>query len=65
MYLVDRGAAKLIKQEEFNGTSLAQMLNSLFISDKVVQSMSKAAKDAAHAEATITVANVCQGLVRL
>ena len=64
MYLVERGAAKLIKQNEFNGTSLAQMLNSLFISDKVVQSMSKAAKDAAHAEATLTVASVCQGVVR-
>mgnify|MGYP000200146840 CR=1 FL=1 len=64
MYLVERGAAKLIKQQEFNGTSLAQTLNSLFISDKVVQSMSKAAKDAAHAEATNTVASICKGLVR-
>jgi len=60
MYLVSRGAAKLIKQNEFNGTTLAQMLNSLFISDSVVQSMSKAAHDAAHADATIKVANTCQ-----
>jgi len=60
MYLVSRGAAKLIKQNEFNGTTLAQMLNSLFISDSVVQSMSKAAHDAAHADATIKVAKTCQ-----
>lgn len=63
MYLVERNAAKLIAQQEFNGTSLAQMLNSLFISDKVVQSMAKAAHDAAHADATIRVAQSCMELV--
>lgn len=64
MYLVSRGAAKLLPQKEFNGTTLAQMLNSLFISDKVVQSMSKAAHDAAHADATIRVAQTCVGVVQ-
>jgi UDP-N-acetylglucosamine--N-acetylmuramyl-(pentapeptide) pyrophosphoryl-undecaprenol N-acetylglucosamine transferase len=64
MYLVERGAAKLIAQKEFNGTTLAQMLNSLFISDKVVQSMSKAAHDAAHADATKRVAKICVNEVR-
>jgi len=59
MYLVDCGAAKLIAQKEFNGTTLGQMLNSLFISDKVVQQMSKAAHNAAHADATKRVAAVC------
>jgi len=63
MYLVERNAAKLIAQKEFNGTSLGQTLNSLFISDKVVQSMSKAAQDAAHADATIHVAKTCMELV--
>lgn len=63
MYLVSRGAAKLIPQKEFNGTTLAQMLNSLFISDKVVQSMAKAAQDAAHADATMRVAQICAELV--
>ena len=63
MYLVSRGAAKLLPQKEFNGTTLAQMLNSLFISDSVVQSMVKAAHDAAHADATNRVANTCAGLV--
>lgn len=64
MYLVERGAAKLIAQSEFNGTSLAQTLNSLFISDKVVQSMSKAAHDAAHQDATTIVAKTCVELVQ-
>ncbi len=64
MYLVARGAAKLIPQQEFNGTTLAQMLNSFFISDKVLQSMSKAAQDAAHADATIKVANTCVELAQ-
>ena len=64
MYLVDRGAAKLIPQSDFNGTSLAQMINSLFISDKVVQSMSKAAHDAAHADATRQVAKACMELAQ-
>ena len=59
MYLVSCGAAKLIAQKEFNGTTLGQMLNSLFISDKVVQQMSKAAHNAAHADATKRVASVC------
>jgi UDP-N-acetylglucosamine--N-acetylmuramyl-(pentapeptide) pyrophosphoryl-undecaprenol N-acetylglucosamine transferase len=63
MYLVSCGAAKLLPQKDFNGTTLAQMLNSLFISDSVVQSMVKAAHDAAHADATHRVANTCEGLV--
>ena len=63
MYLVDRGAAKLIKQTDFNGTTLAQMLNSLFISDSVLRVMSKAAIDAAHADATTKVAQACKELV--
>ena len=63
MYLVGRGAAKLIAQRDFNGTTLAQMLNSMFSSDTVVRNMSKAALDAAHADATVKVANACKGLV--
>jgi len=63
-YLVDRGAARLIEQKNFNGTTLAQMLNSLFISDSVLQSMAKAAHDAAHADATVNVAEVCKSLVK-
>ncbi|MFD2164974.1 undecaprenyldiphospho-muramoylpentapeptide beta-N-acetylglucosaminyltransferase [Thalassotalea euphylliae] len=62
-YLVQRGAAKLIAQRDFNGTTLAQMLNSLFGSDIVVKNMSKAALDAAHADATTKVAKACKELV--
>ncbi|SES99806.1 undecaprenyldiphospho-muramoylpentapeptide beta-N-acetylglucosaminyltransferase [Thalassotalea agarivorans] len=62
MYLVERGAAKLLPQKELNGTTLAQMLNSLFVSDTVVQKMSKAAHDAAHADATKKVAQRCMEL---
>lgn len=63
MYLVSRGAAKLIVQKDFNGTTLAQTLNSLFISDAVLRSMSKAAIDAAHSDATLNVAQACKKLV--
>jgi len=63
MYLVSCGAAKLLPQKEFNGTTLAQMLNSLFVSDSVVQSMVKAAHNAAHADATLRVADTCVRLV--
>ncbi|WP_077339471.1 undecaprenyldiphospho-muramoylpentapeptide beta-N-acetylglucosaminyltransferase [Pseudocolwellia agarivorans] len=63
MYLVERGAAKLIPQAEFNGTTLAQMLNTLFISDTVVQKMAKEAHDAAHADATANLAEICVELV--
>jgi len=62
-YLVSRGAAKLIVQKDFNGTTVAQMLNSLFISDAVLRSMSKAAIDAAHSEATADVVQACKRLV--
>lgn len=65
MYLVNCGAAKLIAQKEFNGTTLGQMLNSLFISDKVVQQMSKAAHNAAHADATNHVAQTCIEVAQL
>lgn len=64
MYLVDRGAAKLLPQKDLTSTQLAQMLNSLFISDKVIESMSKAAHDAAHADATIKVADICAGFYK-
>lgn len=62
-YLVDRGAAKLLAQKDLTSTQLAQMLNSLFISDKVVATMAKAAHDAAHADATDKVADICAGYV--
>ncbi|PCI60905.1 MAG: undecaprenyldiphospho-muramoylpentapeptide beta-N-acetylglucosaminyltransferase [Gammaproteobacteria bacterium] len=62
MYLVKQGAAKLIPQTDFSSTSLAQMLNSLFISDTVLQKMSKAAHNAAHADATLQVVKTIKAL---
>jgi len=62
MYLVSQNAAKLIAQADFSGTSLAQMLNSLFISDAVLQTMSKAAHNAAHVDATVQVVKTIQAL---
>ena len=62
-YLVGKGAAKLIAQKDFTGTTLAQTLNSLFISDSVLQSMSRAAHNAAHVNATKAVAEVCKELL--
>ena len=64
MYLVERGAAKLIKQNEFNGTSLAQMLNSILSSQINLNAMAAAAQQAAHQEATERVAQICQEYVR-
>lgn len=64
MYLVDRGAAKLIKQHEFNGTSLAQMLNSLLSSQINLNAMANAAQQAAHKDATERVAQICQEYVQ-
>ncbi len=64
MYLVERNAAKIIAQSEFNGTSLAQMLNSMFSSQKTIQAMAKAAFAAAHVDATDKVAQTCKKLVQ-
>jgi UDP-N-acetylglucosamine--N-acetylmuramyl-(pentapeptide) pyrophosphoryl-undecaprenol N-acetylglucosamine transferase len=63
-YLVSRGAAKLILQSEFNGTTLAQTINSIFVTEKSVQQMAKAAHDAAHADATMRVAQTCKAMVK-
>ncbi|WDE14645.1 UDP-N-acetylglucosamine--N-acetylmuramyl-(pentapeptide) pyrophosphoryl-undecaprenol N-acetylglucosamine transferase [Thalassomonas haliotis] len=63
MYLVARGAAKLLPQNEFNATTLAQMLSGLFTADREVEAMARAAIAAAHSDATDTVSNICQGLL--
>jgi UDP-N-acetylglucosamine--N-acetylmuramyl-(pentapeptide) pyrophosphoryl-undecaprenol N-acetylglucosamine transferase len=63
-YLVDRGAAKLLPQHDLTSMQVAQTLNSIFSSDKAVQSMSKAAHNAAYKDATEQVANACIGQVK-
>ncbi|WDE06023.1 undecaprenyldiphospho-muramoylpentapeptide beta-N-acetylglucosaminyltransferase [Thalassomonas viridans] len=63
MYLVARGAAKLLPQKEFNATALAEMLSGLFTDDREIEAMAEAAIAAAHSDATDTVSNICQGLL--
>jgi len=63
MYLVARGAAKLLPQKEFNATSLAEMLSGLFTADQEIKAMAKAAIAAAHSDATDTVSSICQELL--
>ncbi|MGJ8692462.1 MAG: undecaprenyldiphospho-muramoylpentapeptide beta-N-acetylglucosaminyltransferase [Thalassotalea sp.] len=58
-YLVDKGAAKLLPQQHATSMQIAQLLNSVFATEKVVQAMSKAASDAAYRDATEQVAKAC------
>lgn len=63
-YLVDHGAAKLLPQNDLTSMKIAQMLNSIFVSDKMVKTMSKAAHEAAYIDATEQVANACLAQVK-
>lgn len=63
-YLVDRGAAKLLPQDKLTSMGIAQTLNSIFVSEKMVQAMSKAAYEAAYLDATEQVANACKAQVK-
>lgn len=58
-YLVDKGAAKLLPQKDLTSMQIAQTLNSMFASEKVLQAMSKAAYEAAYNDATEQVAKAC------
>ena len=58
-YLVDKGAAKLLPQKDLTSMQIAQTLNSIFVSDKALKAMSKAAHDAAYNDATEQVAKAC------
>lgn len=60
LYLVNANAAKLIPQNQFNAISLVQMLNALLSSSITLAGMGKAAKDAAYADATLQVSDVCK-----
>ncbi|MEW6997681.1 undecaprenyldiphospho-muramoylpentapeptide beta-N-acetylglucosaminyltransferase [Colwelliaceae bacterium BS250] len=63
-YLVKQGGAKLIPQNEFNATTLAQKLNMLFSSETALRNMAIASKTASTPNATETVANICKALAR-
>ena len=61
-YLVACGAAKLIKQHNFNEETVAQQLAQLFNDNTAIAKMSQAAKAAAKPNATEDVAMICAEL---
>ena len=50
--------------EEINRLLTDQIADSLFVTEKSVQQMAKAAHDAAHADATMRVALTCKAMVK-
>jgi UDP-N-acetylglucosamine--N-acetylmuramyl-(pentapeptide) pyrophosphoryl-undecaprenol N-acetylglucosamine transferase len=62
-YLVSRGGARLLKQQNLTSDTLAKLLNELCSEPKNLQNMAKAAFAAADINATDKVANICQQLV--
>ena len=62
-YIVKLGGAKLLPQDQFNGTALAQKLNVMFSSESTLQNMSKASKAASTPHATENVADTCKEYV--
>jgi UDP-N-acetylglucosamine--N-acetylmuramyl-(pentapeptide) pyrophosphoryl-undecaprenol N-acetylglucosamine transferase len=62
-YLVSRGGAKLIKQQDLTREGLTKLLNELFSEPKILQNMAQAAFAAADINATDKVASLCQKLV--
>lgn len=64
LYLVKSDAAKLLPQNQFNPTSLVQLLNSLLLSKRTLESMAKAARSAAHGDATLQVSAICQAQLK-
>lgn len=62
-YLVARGAATLIKQNELTSTGLAKTLQGLFGEKQILSIMAQAAYAAADVNATSKVAQICQQLI--
>lgn len=62
-YLVSRGAAVLIKQNDLTSDLLAKQLSELFSEPKILKQMAQSAFAAADAEATNKVADICQQLI--
>ena len=62
LYLVDRGAARLLPQPLFNEQSLYALIVELFDSPITLESMRKAALSAANNDAREKVATLCQQL---
>ncbi|MBL4763784.1 MAG: undecaprenyldiphospho-muramoylpentapeptide beta-N-acetylglucosaminyltransferase [Colwellia sp.] len=62
-YLVTRGGATLVKQQNLTSDGLAKLLSELFSEPQILQNMAQAAFAAADINATDKVANICQQLV--
>jgi UDP-N-acetylglucosamine--N-acetylmuramyl-(pentapeptide) pyrophosphoryl-undecaprenol N-acetylglucosamine transferase len=62
-YLVSRGAATLVRQQDLTTDGLAKLLNELFSEPQILQNMAQAAFAAADIHATDKVANICQQFV--
>ncbi len=63
-YLVSRGGAMLVKQQDLTSGGLIKLLTELFSEPQTLQNMAQAAFAAADINATDKVANICQQLVR-
>jgi len=61
-YLVSRGGAVLIKQNDLTSEVLAKQLSELFIEPQILKQMAQSAFAAADADATSKVADICQQL---
>lgn len=62
-FLVNKGGAKLIAQQEFTAEKLTQTLKALFVEPKTLKTMAIAASKAADKQSTEKVADLCQQLV--
>jgi len=62
-YLVSRGGAVLVKQQDLTSDGLTKLLNELFSEPQTLKNMAQAAFAAADINATDKVANICQQLV--
>jgi UDP-N-acetylglucosamine--N-acetylmuramyl-(pentapeptide) pyrophosphoryl-undecaprenol N-acetylglucosamine transferase len=62
LYLVERNAAKLLPQKQFNQSSVTALITSLFNEPEILDCMAKAAYDAAKRDARQKVARFCHQL---
>ncbi|MBL4822680.1 MAG: undecaprenyldiphospho-muramoylpentapeptide beta-N-acetylglucosaminyltransferase [Colwellia sp.] len=62
-YLVTRGGATLVKQQDLTSDGLTKLLSKLFSEPQILPNMAQAAFAAADINATDKVANICQQLV--
>ena len=62
LYLVKRGAAKLLPQKELQKERVTGLIKEIFDDPETLSSMAKAAISAANSDASIKVAKLCQQL---